>query len=214
MFVGEYAANKDGKGALQNAIAEAVFLLGFERNADKVKASAFAPLFRNVAASQWSYDLINFNSSSLFVLPSFHVQVHNPYTAYQALGCTDVLSFPQSMLQKVSVGATTLAMTLEGLAAPSTIIASARAGSVDVKAANYAGEPVPLTIQLDSTFNVASSSASVVTLTSAQGPLAENSLDHPDNVSPVLSSVPITSKGLLTITLPPWSLVIVSVPTK
>ena len=47
VFVGEYAArdkNHRSAAPLRSAIAEAAFLLGLERNADVVEASAFAPL--------------------------------------------------------------------------------------------------------------------------------------------------------------------------
>ena len=50
-------------------------MIGFERNADVVVASSFAPLCNNMKGTQWSYNLINFNASNLFVLPSYHAQV-------------------------------------------------------------------------------------------------------------------------------------------
>lgn len=76
VFVGEYAANGDRKPNLKAGLAEAAFLLGLEHNADKVKASSFAPLLTHVdsAAMQWNYDLILFNATSLFALPSYDVQ--------------------------------------------------------------------------------------------------------------------------------------------
>ena len=54
-------------------MAEALFLIGLERNADVVVASSFAPLLNNVHGTRWSYNLINFNASHTFVLPSYHV---------------------------------------------------------------------------------------------------------------------------------------------
>lgn len=75
MFVGEFAANIGGHETLQAGVAEAMFLLGFEHNGDKVVASSFAPLLRNVHGTQWAYDLINFNSSRLYTLPSYSMQV-------------------------------------------------------------------------------------------------------------------------------------------
>jgi alpha-N-arabinofuranosidase len=76
VFVGEYAANGDRKPNLQAGLAEAAFLLGFEHNADKVTASSFAPLLTHIesTATQWDYDLIVFNATSLFALPSYDVQ--------------------------------------------------------------------------------------------------------------------------------------------
>jgi hypothetical protein len=53
VFVGEFAANIGHHETLQAAVAEASFLLGFEHNGDKVIASSFAPLLRNVHGTQW-----------------------------------------------------------------------------------------------------------------------------------------------------------------
>ena len=56
-YVGEYAANMPVRGvvhrSLRAAVAEALFMIGFERNADVVTASAFAPLLNNVHGTQW-----------------------------------------------------------------------------------------------------------------------------------------------------------------
>ena len=62
VFVGEFAANIGHHMTLQAAVAEAVFMLGFESNGDKVRSSSFAPLLCNVNGTQWGYDLINFDS--------------------------------------------------------------------------------------------------------------------------------------------------------
>ena len=83
VFVGEFAAKslstKEGSNTgvrtLRAALAEGIFMIGFERNADVVVASSFAPLCNNMKGTQWSYNLINFNASNLFVLPSYHAQV-------------------------------------------------------------------------------------------------------------------------------------------
>lgn len=40
----------------------------------QVKASAFAPMFTHVSGEQWHYDLIVFNASHMFALPSYSVQ--------------------------------------------------------------------------------------------------------------------------------------------
>eukprot|EP01060_Flectonema_neradi_P028946 TRINITY_DN3909_c0_g1_i1.p1 TRINITY_DN3909_c0_g1~~TRINITY_DN3909_c0_g1_i1.p1 ORF type:complete len:688 (+),score=153.17 TRINITY_DN3909_c0_g1_i1:48-2111(+) len=72
VFVLEYAARSDP--FLQNAIAEGMFLIGAEKNAEVVQGTSFAPLFCNVHGTQWKYNLLSFNSSSSFALPSYYVQ--------------------------------------------------------------------------------------------------------------------------------------------
>lgn len=77
VFVGEFAANSPGEDTptLRAALAEGIFMLGFERNADVVAAASFAPLLNNVKGTQWAYNLLNCNASHQFVLPSYHAQV-------------------------------------------------------------------------------------------------------------------------------------------
>ena len=75
VYVGEYAVTRGcGKGNLAAALGEAAFIAGMERNADIVTMSSYAPLFRNVANTQWLPDAIVFDEGRAFGTPSYHVQ--------------------------------------------------------------------------------------------------------------------------------------------
>jgi alpha-L-arabinofuranosidase len=78
IFVGEYAvAYSWGAGfpaTLKNALAEAVFMAGMERNSDIVSLSCYAPLFANVNNINWSPNLIYFDAFRAYGTPSYHVQ--------------------------------------------------------------------------------------------------------------------------------------------
>jgi len=75
IFVGEYAVTRNGgQGNLRAAIGEAAFMTGLERNSDVVVMAAYAPLFVNVNHRKWNPDLINFDSSRWYGLPSYYVQ--------------------------------------------------------------------------------------------------------------------------------------------
>ncbi len=75
VFVGEYAVTSGaGLGNLRGAIGEAAFMTGMERNSDVVVMGAYAPLFVNVNHKRWPINLINFDSSRAFGLPSYYVQ--------------------------------------------------------------------------------------------------------------------------------------------
>lgn len=78
-MIGEYAAVQpnipQGGGVDWNAprwafpkwigtVAEAVFLLGAERNADKIFGAAYAPLFQNLNSYQWAPDLISYSADA------------------------------------------------------------------------------------------------------------------------------------------------------
>ncbi|WP_020546334.1 alpha-L-arabinofuranosidase C-terminal domain-containing protein [Nonomuraea coxensis] len=71
MFVGEYASRGN---AFSNALAEASFLTGIERNADVVELASYAPLLADVDYVDWTPDLIWFDNDQAYGSPSYHVQ--------------------------------------------------------------------------------------------------------------------------------------------
>ena len=75
IYVGEYAVTQGcGKGNLRGAVGEAAFMVGMERNSDVVAMASYAPLFVNVNHRGWNPDLIDFDSSLVYGIPSYHVQ--------------------------------------------------------------------------------------------------------------------------------------------
>jgi len=75
IFVGEYAVTQNaGLGNLRGAIGEAAFMTGMERNSDVVVMAAYAPLFCNANHKRWPINLINYDSTRNFGLPSYYVQ--------------------------------------------------------------------------------------------------------------------------------------------
>ncbi len=75
IFIGEYAVTQNaGKGNLYAALGEAAFMTGMERNSDIVVMASYAPLFVNLNHRAWNPDLINFDSSRWYGLPSYYVQ--------------------------------------------------------------------------------------------------------------------------------------------
>jgi alpha-L-arabinofuranosidase len=75
VFVGEYAVTRNtGQGNLRGAIGEAAFMTGLERNSDVVVMAAYAPLFVHVKHRRWNPDLINFDNSRAYGIPSYYVQ--------------------------------------------------------------------------------------------------------------------------------------------
>ncbi len=75
IYVGEYAVTQNvGRGNLRAAVGEAAFMTGMERNSDVVIMASYAPLFVNVNDRRWNPDLIQFDSSRVCGIPSYHVQ--------------------------------------------------------------------------------------------------------------------------------------------
>ena len=71
VYLGEYAA-KDKK--LIDALAEGLYLLHVERNADVVAMTSYAPLFARKNGTQWNPDLIYYDNERTFLTCSYYVQ--------------------------------------------------------------------------------------------------------------------------------------------
>ena len=72
IFVGEYASQGN---TLFNAVAEAAFLTGVERNGDMVDMTCYAPLFAHVHHTQWNAaNMIWFDKRTVVKTPNYYVQ--------------------------------------------------------------------------------------------------------------------------------------------
>uniref|UniRef100_A0A6V2SII0 non-reducing end alpha-L-arabinofuranosidase n=2 Tax=Emiliania huxleyi TaxID=2903 RepID=A0A6V2SII0_EMIHU len=219
VYVGEFAANGGAKRSLRAALAEAIFMIGFERNADVVVASSFAPLCNNVRGTQWAYNLVNLNSSRLFVLPSYHVQT----LLSSALGAH---TLPATLTPPYAQGVKAFSRR-RGLSsskppqprlttAPpasrwiATASMDARARLVNLKLVNYAPNARPVDVAWSGERAFARVlNATVLTAASAE---AQNNLSMPDAVAPAaLDPPPALGPTGLSIAMPPWSLVVVTV---
>jgi len=78
VLCGEWATqNGQPTPTLRATLADAVWLMGIERNADLVRMECYAPLLANVnpKAWQWPTNLIGYNAMSAFGSPSYYAQV-------------------------------------------------------------------------------------------------------------------------------------------
>ncbi|MEU2588466.1 alpha-L-arabinofuranosidase C-terminal domain-containing protein [Streptomyces avermitilis] len=71
VFLGEYAS---GGNTFKNALAEAAYMTGLERNADVVKLASYAPLLANEDDVQWRPDMIWFNNHASWTSADYEVQ--------------------------------------------------------------------------------------------------------------------------------------------
>ena len=71
IFVGEYAS---WGNTVFNAVAEAAYLTGLERNGDIVDMSAYAPLFGRQGHTQWAPDLIYFDPRRVLRTANYYAQ--------------------------------------------------------------------------------------------------------------------------------------------
>jgi alpha-L-arabinofuranosidase len=71
VFLGEYAS---WGNTYYNALAEAAFMTGLERNAHAVGLACYAPMLCNVDYVNWKPDLIWFNNHEVFGTANYYVQ--------------------------------------------------------------------------------------------------------------------------------------------
>jgi alpha-L-arabinofuranosidase len=71
VYLGEYASwgNK-----MRNAIAEATYLTGLERNGDVVQMASYAPMLAKKGFTQWTTDMIFFDNVNIVPTPNYYVQ--------------------------------------------------------------------------------------------------------------------------------------------
>ncbi|MBD5252638.1 MAG: alpha-L-arabinofuranosidase [Barnesiella sp.] len=171
VFAGEYACHiKDRKeNHFRPAILEAALMTGYERNADVVRMTSYAPLFAHVDGWQWRPDLIWYDNLRSMPTSSYHVQkLFGNYRGDNVLSLT--------MNEKPVTGAD----GQNGLFA--SAVADSNSERVIVKVANTSYDPQDITINLRGEKHKFDS-CKIISLTS-DDPLAENTLDEPDEIAP------------------------------
>ena len=233
-FVGEWGAANGPVRTLRAAVGEALFLLGLERNGDVVRAASFAPLLKNTNGNASlpccgnNHNLLNFNATALFAIPSFYGQQlfretlgsHTLVTTTSGGHANEDSSGSESHTSTTSTNSSHLpssSPTLWGAQA------STGGNASTVKLVNYQGSELPMTVVFDAAALACGDSVSeanpplrVVSATVLGGgdPLAENTLDAPTTVVPrdFSAAVAVAANGsALELTLPEWSVAVVTV---
>jgi alpha-L-arabinofuranosidase len=186
IFVGEYAVAYDiGPGfaaTLQNALGEAAWMTGLERNSDIVALACYAPLFANVNNEDWSPDLIYFNGTQVYGNPSYYVQ----------------------QMFSLNRGNVVLPATVTVSGNPLYVSSSLVTGSgqIIVKAVNFNNSSMSTTFNVSGVTSIAST-AMVVQLSGKSGDT--NSFATPTHIFPVTNTINNAALNF-TVTLPANSL--------
>lgn len=181
VYLGEYASwgNK-----ILNAVAEAAYMIGLERNGDIVEMASYAPLLARKGNTQWTTDLIFFDNRNIVLTPNYYVQkmfMNNQGDYYY----DGLVSFS----------------TQDPLLSASTVFDSA-SGDVIIKIANPGMNPSKVNADL-SGFKGLSNNAQCVLLKGA--PDAENTYDAPVNVFTDTTSIILNDRSVLEYEVPPMS---------
>lgn len=73
IFLGEVSVVRGYMGQLYGALGEAAFLIGAERNQDVVSFISYAPFLENVHFNSWFPNMIRFDNTECFGIPSYYV---------------------------------------------------------------------------------------------------------------------------------------------
>ena len=187
VYLGEYAA-KDRK--LQDALAEAHYLLGIERNGDVVAMTSYAPLFAKKHHESWNPDLIYFDNTKVYPTCSYYVQ--------QMFGTTDGHYYYGDVA------------TVEGgdKYQGTSCVLNTEKGELYIKYDNAAGEAKKVNIDM-SRFKGINPKA---TLTSISGqPWQQNYFDG-EPIQPVTKDLKVSKT--MTVTAEPYSCSVIRVKVK
>ena len=177
VFVGEFAV-KRRKGNILNAISEAAFMIGIERNADIVEMAAYAPLLSNANMPSSHPIGIYVDSSRCYGTPSYYVQKmfgenYSPVLLdcrVEAPEC--ITDYDNRPVKQKAIFANAL---LDG-------------EEVVVKIVNYAKEQRMIDLKV---INRSFKPYAKRTILTSPHPYAENSLENPCAVAPREDIVPI-----------------------
>ncbi|HEY6502610.1 MAG TPA: alpha-L-arabinofuranosidase C-terminal domain-containing protein [Chitinophagaceae bacterium] len=188
VYLGEYASwgNK-----LFNAIAEALYMTGLERNGDVVTLSSYAPLFAKNNFTQWRTDMIFFDNGGYYLTPNYHVQ------KIFSVNAGDY--YLDKVITKDNA---------DSLLAGSCVYDS-KSGDIIVKLVNAGKEAKSVKVNL-SVFGKVLPAATVTQLSGAAD--AENSFQRADAVVPVTS--PFKAVKKFDYTVPAVSLTVFRIKTK
>jgi alpha-N-arabinofuranosidase len=172
IFIGEWATRTGSPtpdfGA---ALGDAAWMTSMERNSDLIVMASYAPLFTNVnpGGMQWPTDLIGYDALHSYGSPSYYAQV----------------------LFSNHLGDHTVKSSADGVT--SRFFWSATVSTADkmlhLKLVNAEDTTQPLTLDIAS----AKTGAAKMYTLHAAGRWATNSIDRPDNIHPVTSTVSVTS---------------------
>ncbi|MBP1755937.1 MAG: Alpha-L-arabinofuranosidase [Firmicutes bacterium] len=73
IFLGEVSVVRGFVGQLYGALGEAAFFTGVEKNQDIVTMTSYAPLLENVNYQAWYPNLLRFNHTKCYGIPSYYV---------------------------------------------------------------------------------------------------------------------------------------------
>ncbi|HSO86406.1 MAG TPA: alpha-L-arabinofuranosidase C-terminal domain-containing protein [Draconibacterium sp.] len=185
VYLGEYASwgNK-----LKNAIAEATYLTGLERNGDVVHLASYAPLLAKKGFTQWTTDMIFFDNVNILLTPNYHVQ---------KMFMTNQGDYWFDKVISKNESDTTLA---------ASCVQDSKTGDIILKMVNYSDTGKPMKVNLGKFGKIALKAEQTV-LSGMPGD--ENTFENLQKVVPVTSAIEVAKS--FEFTAPPMSLTVIRI---
>jgi alpha-N-arabinofuranosidase len=190
IFVGEWATREGSPTPnMGAALGDAAWMTGLERNSDLIVMAAYAPLLVNVnpGGMQWETDLIGYNAMKSYGSPAYYAQV----------------------MFASHIGDHTVASRLENGGAKFFYSATLNTAKKQLylKLVNASSDTQPVELALPGVH--VSASAKMIRL-SAPDTQTTNSIDDPDRLVPVESTLPNVSSKF-SVTLPAYSIQVLQI---
>ncbi len=190
IFVGEWATRSGTPTPnFGDALGDAAWMTGLERNSDLIEIASYAPLLTNVnpGAMQWSTDLIGFDALTSYGSPSFYAQ----------------------SLFASHLGDGTAKSTLSG-AGPRFFYSAtvdSKTHVLHLKLVNASSLDQPMTLNLGDRIQTRAERTTLHAASFA----ATNSIDRPEFIHPVSSTVNLR-KGAQPYTVPALTIEVLDIP--
>ena len=212
VLVGEFSVVNDRAGntleypTVRGAIAESIYRIGLERNSDVIIGGCYAPVLQNVDETQWFPDLISFDAGLVVRSAS--------YLAQQIIG-NNVGNF---ILKSTATNSTMTHESVreggegDGKLGHLYFIATKRTdtNTLIVKLANVDPTDIAVNVQVQGSTTSSEGAAYILSAGPGVDPsIVRNTIDNPNAVSIVTKPVSATD-GRFSITIPSWSLVVVT----
>ncbi len=188
VYLGEFASwgNK-----MRNAMAEAIYMVGLERNGDVVRMASYAPLLAKKGHTQWKTDMIFFDNKSVCLTPNYYVQ--------------QLFSLNQGDIHYRNVFSISPA---DSTLAASCVLQKS-SGDLILKVVNAGITQKDVTADLAAFGRIVSTAEQTILTGDAD---AENTLENPGNILPVTSKISV--RKAFRYTAPPMSLTVIRIKRK
>jgi alpha-N-arabinofuranosidase len=222
VFEGEWATQTPPRTAtpkMADALGDASFLIGMERNSDCVIMESYAPLLVNVSdaarsgktgSKQWDTDLIGYDALGSYGSPSYYVQKMFSLNHGDELLAATVENIPtrewvQTGRRRDGGGQAAAPRTNQVATVFIDATRDSKTGAIYVKVVNSAGQPQDVHVEIQGASGI--QSGGQITVLSASSLEAANSIKEPEKVAPVTTKVDGLGKSF-TRTFPPWSVTV------